>query len=436
MKFVDKIRIYAKAGCGGNGCLSFLREKFREFGGPDGGNGGKGGDVVLEADPNVGTLLDFTYRPRLIAANGANGKGGNKTGSSAADIVVAVPVGTVVYKGGRVVADLSRAGERASVARGGRGGRGNLSFKSQRNTAPRLYEKGEPGEEAELDLELKLIADVGLVGFPNAGKSTLLARISNARPKIADYPFTTISPHLGLVRHKGRSFVLADIPGLIEGAHAGRGLGLDFLRHVERTRVLVHLVDPMGFDGAAPADGVRVLEAELRRHSRVLAAKPRLLAVNKLDLPEAEAALRRVRARYRKRRVFAVSAATGEGLARLLDAAITELGRQTREAAMLAVSDEGPSVRVEKGFRVARVGPASFRVTGPYIARVAAMADMSLMESVYRLQSTLRRIGVERALKGIGIREGNTVFVGPHELEWSNAPLKPPPQLPPRRRVK
>ena len=382
------------------------------------------------------------------AAKGVGGVGRNRrgrgrvgatvarTGADAPDLVVGVPAGTVVCRDGRLLADLAGPGESVCVARGGRGGRGNLSFKSRHNTAPRLYERGEPGEKGEIDLELKLIADVGLVGFPNAGKSTLLARVSNARPKIADYPFTTLAPHLGLVRHKAVSFVMADIPGLIEGAHAGKGLGVRFLRHIERTRLLIHLVDPLGFGDAGPADGVRKIEAELRRYSRVLGSKPRLLTVNKADLPESAEALRRVRSRLRRRKVFLISAATGEGVAELLDAAITELGRSRREVVRFEPSAGPSEVRMTRGFRVERIGASSFRVSGRYVERVAAMTDINFRESLYRLQYAMRKIGVDRALRAAGVREGDIVTIGETELEWSDAPLKAPPRLSPSYRRK
>jgi len=435
MSFVDKVRIFAKSGRGGDGCLAFLREKYRAFGGPNGGDGGKGGDVVLIADANVGTLLDLTFKPHLSAAPGGNGKGSSKTGASARDTLVRVPVGTVVFRDGRLLADLSRPGDRVVAAQGGRGGRGNESFKNRRNTAPRLKEKGEPGEEAVLDLELKLIADVGLVGFPNAGKSTLLSRLSNARPKVADYPFTTLAPHLGLVAHKERSFVLADLPGLIEGAHSGKGLGHEFLRHVERTRVLVHMIDPLGFKGTSPADGIRKIEGELKEYSRVLAKKPRVLAINKADLPESAEVVRKIRARYRKRKLFVVSAVSGEGVSELVDAVLAELERNPREL-MTFIPEDGREIRVERGFAVRRLAPGVFQVRGRFVERAAAMSDMSLVESVYRLQSTLKRIGVEKELKAAGVRDGDMVRIGSLELEWSDSPIKAPPRLPRRKRVK
>jgi len=436
MKFIDRVRVKIRAGDGGPGALSFLREKFKEFGGPDGGNGGRGGSVLFVADENVGTLLDFAFRPRLVAGNGVPGKGGNKTGADAEDLLVRVPLGTVVYKDGRPIADLAKSGDSVCAAAGGRGGRGNLSFKTRFRTAPRVCEKGEPGEAAEVALELKLIADIGLVGFPNAGKSTMLARLSNARPKVADYPFTTLSPNLGLVKHKGASFVLADIPGLIEGAHAGKGLGGEFLRHVERTRILVHMIDPMGFDGISAVDGVKKIEEELKKHSRALGAKPRILAVNKQDLPEGARALKSVKGRYRKRKVFAVSAATGEGLSALIDAALRELKKAPRYSPEIAVESGGPrSVKIERGFHIERTGQSSFRIIGKYIERVAAMSEPGLVESMYRLQKTLGRVGVDRGLRGVGVREGDLIRIGPLELEWTDAAPKRPPKLSKRGRL-
>lgn len=420
MSFVDKVRVFAKAGKGGDGCLSFLREKYRPFGGPDGGNGGKGGDIVFIADPNRSTLLDVSLHPHLRAKDGSHGKGSNKDGVGGRDSFVYVPVGTAVYREGALLADLCESGQRVVVARGGRGGRGNAAFKTHRNTAPRIAEKGEPGEEVTLTLELKLIADVGLAGFPNAGKSTLLARVSNARPKIADYPFTTLSPNLGLVRHKERSFVLADIPGLIEGAHAGKGLGGDFLRHVERTRVIVHLVDPAGYLETDPVNGVRVIEAELKSYSRALAAKPRLLALNKSDLPEAEAVLGKLRRRYPKRKVFSVSAATGAGVSALLDAVLRLLATAPPPGLKPVNGGAPAALRVEKGFRVEKLEEGGFAVSSPQLERLAAMSNFSQPESLSRFQNILKKVGLDRALRRAGVKPGDPIRIGAAEFEWAD----------------
>src|SRR5258706_8467064 len=257
--FVDHTRIVVRGGKGGNGCLSFRREKFVPLGGPDGGNGGRGGDVILVSDPQKKSLLDLTYRPHFYALEGDNGEGSNRSGRGAKDFEVFVPTGTLVYREGKLLADLKVPGERYFAAKGGRGGRGNAAFKTQRTTAPHISEKGEPGEEFQLDLELKILADIGLVGCPNAGKSTLLSRLTAARPKIADYPFTTLNPNLGVADWHGAQMVFADLPGLIEGAHSGKGLGHEFLRHVERTRILFHLVDLSGFDGRDPYAVIKMI---------------------------------------------------------------------------------------------------------------------------------------------------------------------------------
>ncbi len=329
--FVDEANLEVAGGDGGNGCLSFRREKFVPKGGPDGGDGGGGGSVVLVADPDVGTLLPFRYRSIFRAERGRHGQGACKTGRSGRDVVVRVPPGTVVSDAadGTALADLSRAGDRFVAARGGRGGRGNARFATPTNRAPRRHEPGQAGEARRLRLELKLLADVGLVGMPNAGKSTLISRISAARPKIADYPFTTLAPHLGVVdRGDFRSFVVADIPGLIEGAHRGVGLGHRFLRHVERCRLLLHLVDPTA-PGRDPVADIRVIEAELRRYRAELGRKPRILVLTKDDAVQDEAPVRRVLAAAARKRLrcHRISAVAGTGLRELLDDVAATLDR-------------------------------------------------------------------------------------------------------------
>jgi GTP-binding protein len=317
--FVDEVEIRVRAGDGGRGCVSFRREKYVPRGGPDGGDGGRGGSVILEADEGLGTLLDFRYRRHYAAARGAHGRGADCHGADGDDLVLRVPVGTVVRDQGTglVLGDLTRAGERLVVARGGRGGRGNARFATATRRTPRHAEPGEPGEERVLRLELKLLADVGVVGFPNAGKSTLVARLSAARPKIAAYPFTTLVPTLGLVRlAEGQSFVIADVPGLIPGAAEGRGLGLRFLRHLERTRVLVHLLDLDPATGRDPAEDWRAIQQELGAYSPALAARPQLLVGNKLDVDGSVARFRRVQAFARRQGLpcLGIAARTGAGL--------------------------------------------------------------------------------------------------------------------------
>ncbi|RMD94141.1 MAG: GTPase ObgE [Calditrichaeota bacterium] len=327
--FIDKAKIYVKGGHGGSGCVSFRREKYVPKGGPDGGDGGKGGDVILVADPNLSTLLDFKYNPRYEAERGEHGKGANKHGRNGKDKIVRVPVGTVIKNArtGEILGDLIEPGQSIVVARGGRGGRGNARFASPTNQAPREWEPGEPGEEKELELELKLIADVGLVGLPNAGKSTLLSKISAARPKIADYPFTTLSPNLGIVKYRDYgSFAVADIPGLIEGAHRGKGLGMEFLRHIERTRVLVLLIECQSQD--LKADYLTLLN-ELEKYNPGLIKRPRIVAVTKIDIcPELDiSALKKLV----KEPICTISSVTGEGLEPLKDLIWQELERVKHE---------------------------------------------------------------------------------------------------------
>lgn len=326
MKFVDQVRIFVKAGDGGDGAVAFRREKYVEKGGPSGGDGGDGGSVVFVADPQLTTLLDYRYQQHYRAQSGQHGMGNDRNGRKGEDLTLKVPVGTLVKvaDSGEVLADLTTPGQTFIAARGGRGGLGNMNFATSTRQTPRFAEEGKPGEERTLVLELKLLADVGLVGFPNAGKSTLISRISRARPKIADYPFTTLVPNLGMVQYKdGLSFVVADIPGLIEGTAEGAGLGHQFLRHVERCRVLVHLVDLAApGDDREPVRDYEVINAELKKYSQKLAKKPQIVAATKMDLPEAQEKLAAFTAamKRKKRQVVAISAVTGEGLPKLLDA--------------------------------------------------------------------------------------------------------------------
>jgi len=346
MHFLDQSKIYIRAGAGGPGAVGFRREKYVEFGGPDGGNGGKGGDIVFEAVPGLNTMIDFRYTQHLKAPRGGHGMGKNRTGASAKDLVVKVPIGTQVLDEERemVLADLTEAGQRVTLLKGGMGGRGNASYKTSTNRAPRKFQPGEPAEELWVWLRLKLLADVGLVGLPNAGKSTFINMLANTRAKVGDYPFTTLRPQLGVVHHKGREFVLADIPGLIEGASEGAGIGDRFLGHVERCRVLIQLIDIAGTD---LPEAMRVIADELTAYGEGLDEKPRLIALNKIDLADAELAAsfaEELKAAGADR-VFPISGITGEGLDALLDAVIARLPAATvteRPEGEREVADDQP----------------------------------------------------------------------------------------------
>ena len=404
--FVDDAQLNVRGGDGGAGCVSFRREAHVPKGGPDGGDGGKGGDLWLRASRNVASLLAFRDHPHRRAKSGTHGSGGKRHGASGADLVVDVPIGTTVRSkdDGELVADLVNDGDTWLAARGGRGGRGNARFLSNARRAPSFAEQGEYGEERWLRLELKLLADAALVGFPNAGKSTLISSISAARPKIADYPFTTLVPNLGVVRFHEHEFVVADIPGLIEGAAEGRGLGHQFLRHVERARVLVILCDLAPVDERSPADQERILLDELGRYQPELLERPRLVIGTKADIAT---------------HVFdgpRISAVTRDGLDEVLGR-IAELVQEARNAEPA----EEPYVLLrpeEQGFSVVREGAHEWRVKGKPAERAVALADLTNVEALAYVQQRLRRLGVERALARAGVQDGDTVRIGDHELEY------------------
>ncbi len=324
MSFIDEAKIIASAGDGGAGCVSFRREKFIPLGGPSGGDGGKGGDLILEVSPNLSTLYDLRLHPHQRAERGKNGMGSDRHGAGGEDLVITVPLGTLVKdaESGDLLADMAEPGKRLILLKGGRGGQGNARFATSTNKAPKFAQPGEPGEELTIRLELKLMADVGLLGFPSVGKSSLITKVSAARPKIAEYPFTTLKPHLGVVEYKNyRSFVMADIPGIIEGAHDGAGLGHRFLRHVERTRILLHLLDPCRTHDSDPLRDFETLNNELALYNPELAEKPQIIVINKIDLPDVQALLPEVIPYFTNLglKVFPISAATGEGIPALLD---------------------------------------------------------------------------------------------------------------------
>ena len=414
--FLDRVRLVVKGGDGGRGVISFRREAHVPRGGPDGGDGGHGGSVVLRVDSGMTTLSEFRFRNTLEAGSGAPGGGKNKSGKAGADLVVRVPEGTIVvdHATGERVADLMTPDEEIVVARGGQGGKGNARFVSSTRRVPRIAEDGSPGEEHELDLELKLIADVGLVGLPNAGKSSLLAALTRATPKIAAYPFTTLTPNLGVARLEDRELVVADIPGLIEGAHTGAGLGEEFLRHIERTRLIVHVVDLALAD---PIADIAVVDAELSAYGRGLMERPRLFALNKLDLFEARERAAGIAARLGPNSI-AVSAATGERVPDLLKRMFASC--PPRELVAAATPGERRIVFAAGGrdwtVKKEKVG---FRVRGDRVERLATGIDWESPDAAAYFQLLLQKNGIEKELRRLGVKHGDTVRIGTKDLEWT-----------------
>ncbi|MGB9791438.1 MAG: GTPase ObgE [Thermacetogeniaceae bacterium] len=421
--FIDYVKIYVKAGDGGNGAVAFRREKYVPAGGPCGGDGGRGGDVVLVVDPNLRTLIDYHYKKHYKAERGEHGKGKDQHGRDGADLILRVPPGTVVRDvGGAFCVDMVKPGQRLVVARGGKGGRGNARFVTPQMRAPRFAEKGDPGEERWLELELKLLAEVGLVGFPNAGKSSLLRRISAARPKVASYPFTTLEPHLGLVRvGDDASFVVADLPGLIEGAHEGHGLGHRFLRHVERTKVLVHVVDTAGTEGRDPREDVRVINRELELYNPELVKRPMIIAANKMDLPGAAENLELLRKEFPELKICPISALQGTGVDELVRE-IYKLLKAAEEKEEPELLEDEEEIRLvtapeERGFRI-EVKDGVYEVSGKGMELLVSRLDLENPDALRYFQHILKRSGVDAALREKGIRPGDVVRISGFEFEW------------------
>lgn len=427
--FVDQVKIYVKGGDGGNGMVAFRREKYVPKGGPAGGDGGRGADVIFEVNEGLRTLMDFRYQRHFKATRGEHGMSKNQHGRNAKDMVVKVPPGTVVTDAetNEVIADLTEHGQRAVIAKGGRGGRGNSRFATPANPAPELSEHGEPGQERDVVLELKLLADVGLVGFPSVGKSTLLSVVSSARPKIAEYHFTTIAPNLGMVETEdNRSFVMADLPGLIEGAHSGVGLGHQFLRHIERTRVIVHVIDMAAMEGRDPYDDYVTINKELKEYNLRLTERPQIIVANKMDMPEAEENLEKFKAQLEEdHQIFPISAITRKGLRDLLYA-IADKIEQTPEFPLIDEAEEETGVhRVvykheaeQVEFRISRDSAGVFILEGDAVEKLFKMTDFSRDESVKRFARQLRGMGIDEALRERGAKDGDTVKLMEFEFEF------------------
>lgn len=425
MKFIDRVKIYVQAGTGGNGTVAFRREAHVPKGGPSGGDGGRGGSAIFVATNSLSTLLDLRYYREYKAQNGEKGHAKKMHGADADDLVIRVPVGTCVYDDdtGNIIADLTKDGQRAVIAKGGRGGRGNARFASSRNPAPKICENGEPGEKFNLRVELKLLADVGLVGFPSVGKSTLLSVVSKARPQIADYHFTTIVPNLGVVQVKdGRSFVMADLPGLIEGASQGKGLGHQFLRHIERCRVIVHIIDMSGSEGRDPYEDYVTINKELGEYEYRLLERPQIIVANKMDGDEAEENLKKFKEKLGDQKVFPIIAPIHEGIDAVLYAVADALetapdffNQEEEQESVLYTYKED-----EKPFTIHNKGNGVWEVTGKKVERLVQMASFTTDDGFQRFALQIRNMGIDDALREAGCEDGDTVRLYDFEFEFYN----------------
>ncbi|GGI10514.1 GTPase ObgE [Gottfriedia solisilvae] len=425
--FIDQVKIYVKGGDGGNGMVAFRREKYVPKGGPAGGDGGKGANVVFRVDEGLRTLMDFRYKRHFKADRGQHGMSKNQHGKNAEDMIVKVPPGTIVTDAdtGELIADLTMDGQTAVIARGGRGGRGNSRFASPANPAPEIAENGEPGKERNIQLELKVLADVGLVGFPSVGKSTLLSVVSSARPKIAEYHFTTIVPNLGVVEtDDNRSFVMADLPGLIEGAHQGVGLGHQFLRHIERTRVIVHVIDMSGLEGRDPYDDYLTINQELKEYNLRLTERPQVVVANKMDIPQSEENLAKFKEQVGDEvQIFPISAVTKQGLRELLFT-VADLVESTPEFPLHDEEEDKP-LRVlykyqkeEPTFEITRESDGTFVVKGEELEKLFKMTNFEREESIRRFARQMRGMGIDEALRERGAKNGDIVKISEYEFEF------------------
>ena len=421
--FVDYTKIIIKSGDGGNGAKTFRREKYVAAGGPDGGDGGKGGDIFFEVDPDANTLIDFRYNKKYKAEDGKNGSGGNCYGKSGDDLYIGVPKGTVVKDAltGKVIADLSKDGQKELVLKGGKGGKGNSHFATSTRQVPNFAQEGEKGQEKEIILELKLLADVGLLGFPNVGKSTFLSTVTDARPKIANYHFTTINPNLGVVKTKnGDGFVIADIPGIIEGASEGVGLGIQFLRHVERTRLLLHFIDVSGQEGRDPIEDYKTINEELAKYSEKLVKRKQILVATKIDSMQDDTNLKKLEelAKKEKLELFKISSVTGEGVEQLIDH-VTEVLKTLPKEELVEIEDRVVYTLQDKDQEwEAYKEDGVFYVKGRAVDRLMGRINIEDNESMYYFQKCLKNMGIEDKLKELGVCEGDTVKISDWELEW------------------
>lgn len=414
--FIDRARIFVKAGDGGNGMSSFRREKYVPNGGPNGGDGGKGADIILQADRNINTLVDFRYKRQFKGQAGENGQSSNKYGRGRDAMIVPVPLGTTVRdeETGQLMADLVEDGQTFVVAKGGRGGRGNAHFHTSANRAPTFAEKGEPGEERWVQLELKVLADVGLLGYPSVGKSSIIRKVSSAKPEVAEYHFTTLTPVLGVVSvSEGNSFVMADIPGLIEGASEGVGLGHSFLRHVERSNILIHVLDVSGLEGRDPIDDFHKINAELAKYSEKLSKKKQIIALNKIDLVQDEETIPRVTKYFTDNgyEVFPVNALTGEGLPALVERAWYYVTNYVPDPET-TVEEVTYEAKPEKEFEITRGDDASFIITGARIEKLVAMTNLDDEQSLRRFQKIWNYMEMDNLLKARGCKNGDEVVIG------------------------
>ena len=420
---VDYTKIFVKSGDGGNGAITFRREKYVAAGGPDGGDGGKGGDVYFIVDPDSNTLINFRYNKKYKAQDGENGSGNNCYGKKGQDLYIKVPLGTVIKDNetGKIIADLSTPGQKELILPGGRGGKGNSHFATATRQAPHFAQGGEKGIEKELILELKLLADVGLVGFPNVGKSTILSMVTSARPKIADYHFTTLEPNLGVVKTEyGDSFVIADIPGIIEGASEGIGLGLQFLRHIERTRLLLHVIDVSGTEGRNPVEDFKTINSELKKYSDKLSTRKQIIVANKIDSMQDEALYKDLEnmAKDLGLEIYKISAATGEGLKDLFIYVAKVLKELPKEDIIEADERIVYTLKEEKqGFEIKKEN-GEYIVSGPDVDRLMSRVNLADNESMYYFQKMLANLGIEDALRKAGAKDGDTVRFNDWELAW------------------